>query len=310
MATSVQALFTERILSVWGLLELSTLAFIIYLSVDYAVKRQGEVIKFFLIQAFRGIGLLWVLMRAGGLGVNGGWTVWGVAILVLKIGAVPLHTWFLTLRRNIGWEMVYLFLTLQKVIPLHLMRILNSRIVWAVVFLSWGVGSLRRLRTKRVKKLFIFSSLFFIGVLLGVALRRVLWLKFLLVYSVIRFPLFCWIKEEANLKGGDRLTSYSGLFQTAIWLRFLNLGGIPPFPGFLLKVRIVAWLWPSTFLIFRFLGFSLLIIYIYLRLSFLALLRKGPLKERGRLASHLVFTLTLQLGGSLILMVLFMGVNT
>ena len=72
----------------------------------------------------------------------------------------------------------------------------------------------------------------------------------------------------------------------------------------------MAWLWPSTFLIFRFLGFSLLIIYIYLRLSFLALLRKGPLKERGRLASHLVFTLTLQLGGSLILMVLFMGVNT
>ena len=70
--------------------------FIRILRADFVSKRQREVLKFYLVQAFRGILILLLLLlnrvyRIGEL-------IGGVVLLLcLKIGAVPFHVWLVRL---------------------------------------------------------------------------------------------------------------------------------------------------------------------------------------------------------------------
>ena len=90
-----------------------------------------------------------------------------MGVLVFKMGAVPLHGWFLRVSSKMRWERLYLFLTVQKFIPLFILSQYAATSQAGLSVIRWAVAGLGRLKTKRIKKLFIYSSLFFMGALLA-----------------------------------------------------------------------------------------------------------------------------------------------
>ena len=302
-------LTVSRFWGTWVLLELSTLRFVAYLSRDYLVKRQVDVLMFLLIQAFRGMTIFWSLLSLGA-GASIGLEVWLAGVLLLKIGAMPLHGWFISLRTKIRWESLYLFLTVQKVIPLYLLRGYYTSFLRTVILLTWALAGIGRLKTKGVKKLFVYSSLFFMGLLLGVLFRRHLWLKLLLAYALIGFPVFVHSKTGANKYGGERWNQEKSRFKYVIWFVFLNMGGVPPLPGFFLKIRFLNFFRLSLATLLGFVVGSALLIYMYLSLSFLSLVGRGSKEELAEGKLSLLPVLRFQLWGVFFLMVLFMGVTT
>lgn len=305
---AVQGLLIQSFLRTWGFLELRRLIFLGLIGQDYLKKRHNEVIKFFLIQAFRGIIIFVFFTLRIRLYPQRRFLL--SIILLFKIGLVPFHTWFLIIRTSFSWENLYLFLTSQKAIPLHLLSNYTNFSLTLVALARWIISRIRRLSRKRIKKLIIYSSLFIGGILLFLLTYQFDWIKFLVVYSLITLPIFtynknlslkknCSIEEEASRRGG-----------VWVWLLFLNLGGIPPLPGFFLKLNFITSINFAFLELILFLTTSIVLLYIYLRLGFRRLIKRDYLILRNKSTTRHHLYVFLQFILLIIFLILWMGVTT
>ena len=274
---AVQGLLIRTLWGLWRLLELSRVIFLMFLRADYIVKRQGEVLKFFLIQAFSGMLILlgFLTLRKNGLSSL---EVCLSRALFLKIGVVPFHSWFLGLSHTIGWEPLLLFLTVQKVIPLQILRAASSRLVEILGALGWAVAAFGGVTAKSLKKVFIYSSLFFRGLLVIASTKTSRWASYLGVYRLINLPLFAEAECLAILKGAQDWGRLPSGAKISIWLGFINLAGIPPMPGFLIKVAFIC---QTTLGFLRYLLFflrSVLLVYMYMSFRLKALIETDRIR--------------------------------
>lgn len=231
-------------------------------------------------------------------------------ILLLKIGLVPFHTWFLILRTRFRWENLYLFLTSQKVIPLHLLSNYRNFSLTIVGLAGWVLSRARRLTSKRLKKLIIYSSLFIGGILLFLLTFQFDWIKFLLVYRLITFPIFAYGKNLSSKKNSAaerEVINHRGIW---VWLIFLNLGGIPPLPGFFLKLNFLASVNLAILELIIFITTSIILLYIYLGLGFRALIKREDLSPKSKSVTRYQTYLYLQVRILVSFLVLWMGVIT
>lgn len=293
---------------IWGFLELRRLVFLGLLGQDYLKKRHNEVIKFFLIQAFRGI-MIFILFTLSSRFYFEGRLLLSI-ILLFKIGLVPFHTWFLTIRTSFRWENLYLFLTSQKVIPLHL---LSNRATFRLVVIGiirWVISRVRSLSRKSLKKLIIYSSLFIGGILLFLLSNQLDWVKFLLVYSLIILPIFVYGKNlscKKNFSAEREVKRQRGIWT---WVIFLNLGGVPPFPGFFLKVNFLASIAFAFFELMFFIMTSIILLYIYLSLGFSGLIKRDYWVIEKKPTIRFQIYLFLQIWLLIIIIILWMSVTT
>ena len=79
------------------------------------------------------------------------------------------------------------------------------------------------------------------------------------------------IKGGSNKQGREGLGDLQNSNKKLVWFTFLNLGGVPPLPGFILKIRFLRVISASFYSQLAFLAGSVLLMYMYLRVSFLRL---------------------------------------
>ena len=118
------------------------------------------------------------------------------------------------------------------------------------------------------------------------------------------------IKERSNKAGRECLSQLPQVDKVRVWFAFLNLGGVPPLPGFLLKVGLLRLFRASLLTLVLFLIRSALLIYIYLRLRILALLSAGKRRERGLPRATTFFYGAFQVWAALVVFILLVGVTT
>ena len=260
----VRGLFSSRILRIWFFLELGTISFLLNLLFIKHKEIFKETIKLFLIQSLRGIRILFLLLISeSSLSFSFNFLIW--LVVLFKIRAIPFHSWFLNLRNKISWERIILFLTLIKFVPLIIL--FRFRRLYSVFFriLSFIIARVRSLYYSRIKKIIVFSSLYFLGIIFYSINFNRFWFEIISVYRIIFLPLFYIIRNVNNIFFLENW--FSGLSTFSIFLFIIRLAGLPPFPGFFLKyfwlieVRINFWS-----LIIFFLRSSL-IIYLYIRFS-------------------------------------------
>ena len=157
-------------------------------------------LKFFFIQRVGGIMLLisilliphtasWFILLAARLSI------------LLKTGGFPFHQWLINLSTEVRWDGLLILLTLQKAIPLYILRVFNRRALIPLIALSWVVLRVRGLVLKQVKKIFVVSSVFFLGALIiSATLRGWGWKALLCVY----FRVFA---SFAIILGGEKSTT-------------------------------------------------------------------------------------------------------
>jgi len=219
-------------------MELSTLAFLALWAVKTKRPREAGLIKTFLIQRLAGLGMLaMIIITEMNLGRDITLLVFGTFSLI-KLGGFPFQNWVLEIIETMPIEIFFLFLTLQKALPLHLVSYFTPHAFLILSSLRWGALTLRCLILVSVKKIVLISSTYFLMAVVGLLpLTRMQWKVIFLVYCLTLAPLLLLLRAGPRCRG-SRGKPEAGV--SLGWALVLGtLAGIPPLPGFFLKLEIL-----------------------------------------------------------------------
>lgn len=229
---------TESVFFLWANIELGTLAFLALWAVK--TKRPGEagLMKTFLIQRLAGLGILAIIIITEiNLGRDIVLLVFRTFSLI-KLGGFPFQNWVLEIIETMPLEIFFLFLTLQKALPLHLAYFFTPHAFLPLAAFRWGALTLRCLSLISVKKIVLISSTYFLMALVGLLpFTGMQWKVIFLVYSLTLVPLLLLLRAGPRCRGGPGKPEARVSLGWALILG--TLAGIPPLPGFFLKLEIL-----------------------------------------------------------------------
>jgi len=236
---SLLAIGRRRVIINWVVIELNLLLLLPSLVFTSGVLRGPRGLKLFFIQSLGGL-LLLINLRQARWAERGLTQEFIAGLLLFKIGGFPFHQWTISLMGEVSWEAIAVLLTLQKILPLHLLAHRGTVSVFILSRVGWVFLRRARLLAGKTKKLMLISSVFFLAALTVVpVLSGGEWKKLLLIYFVIFFSF-------RALGGGEKdvlisSSCFSDRLRSALWLFvLLTLSGRPPFLGFFLKLEISA----------------------------------------------------------------------
>jgi len=260
----------------WGLLELNTLSFSAILSFRVKEDLAGRsAIKYFLIQS-RASAVL--VIRATMLNPNMTLILLLRVVFLTKIGAAPLHAWFLVVNRRVPWIKSFTLITWQKVAPLTLITYSNKYLVLASCILSMMTGTVSQYGTVFIKDIMAYSTISNLAwMLLTIFISIPITWLFLIFYAINMRVVFYTI-SITNIKEVKELKSKRIRIATMVMLR--SLAGIPPLLGFLPKWQIATESVKQDLIVVAAILLTLTAItfYIYLR-TIIANLRRTPSYE-------------------------------
>ena len=250
------------------------------------VNRNGN-LYYFLIQS---LGRAFILIRIMSFiiwKIDLFYNIFFIAIL-LKLGGVPFHYWYLKLIQKISWLNIWLLSIWQKITPLVLIRFRNKNFLLFFGLLGVVFRSLRRVKQKKIKKILGLSSIFSLGWILSVIWFSKMWLLFIIGYRIALMGIILNLKKTI-VRNVENLENslVNPLELLMFFFNLLILRGIPPFIIFYLKILILFYLIKlRILLVIFFLLIRILIIYIYLIIRF-SVITFFKLQESSRKIAHL-----------------------
>lgn len=193
-----------------------------------------------------------------------------ILVLRYKMGAGPFYFWFPSVCRIISWGACFLLISIQKLIPLILISIYSSVIIWVIVVSRVTIGVLGIINQVRIKRLLAYSSIHHIGwMLICNCVYDYIWVSYLLIYSIIILRIIVILSkyEGLNFNFINKVNE-----KYILMLGLLSIGGVPPMLGFFLKWWVFYYIKDIDFFFIIFLiVMSIFILYYYIRIVFLVL---------------------------------------
>lgn len=205
--------------------------------------------------------------------------------LLIKLGLPPFHLWYLKIINNLSWFNIFFMSTIQKIIPLIILRILINfnynyflfYIDLLIIIFGSIYSSLININSILIKNIYTYSSIIQISwVLILIFINELYSLNYFIIYILISLNLV-YLFNLINLNRINQLMILKFNNKKNYFLIILimfSLRRIPPFFGFIIK-------WISIDIIRKFLSFiliffiiinSLLRIYFYIRIIFNSLI--------------------------------------
>lgn len=257
----------------WIGLELNLLSFIPLISIKNNKYSSEAALKYFLIQALGStillISTIIILIKIH---------IFSLILLIallLKIGSAPFHFWFPSTLEGLIWPQVFILITIQKIAPISLLSyyiLEESKLIYISIILSAVVGALGGLNQTLLRKILAYSSINHIAwILVSLSIRESLWLIYFLLYSLISaiVILIFYLMQTFHLNHVIRQIISKPSLKLRLLSRFLSLGGLPPFTGFIPKWLVIQHLSSSnnTIILVILLGSSLFTLFYYLRIT-------------------------------------------
>ena len=124
-----------RIFNLWLILEVNTLLLIGIIYLSPGRKKTSALVKYFTVQSLSSI--VFIYASASMLIISNYSMVVCLRALILKLGIVPLHSWYLSLLQDLTWISILILSTVQKLLPLFfLRRLISSYEIFIVSLLS------------------------------------------------------------------------------------------------------------------------------------------------------------------------------
>jgi len=240
------AISSETWPCIWIIIELNLMSFLPAITAKWRTKKIT--ILYFIVQR---IGSLAILTRVGSdkSGIVMKWLMIG---LLMKAALAPFHFWGPIVLVNLSKGTSFLLLTWQKVAPLFLLLLTTNRNhLICILLCNAVVSSICGIGAKDILVLLFFSRLSHMCWVMSAPYIRAC--KYFLLYSFSVAPIFL----------------FSYLY---IPILILNIAGLPPITGFLLKLGVIQMI--DLRLTFVLLLSSVPLLFAYCRL-FLFSVRKG-----------------------------------
>lgn len=290
---------------IWVLLEINTLSFcsMVFKKRDInKIQSKERLMKYFVVQSIASS--LLILSCFFGVGkVDGNRNLFSVFLLVIvmsliiKIGAVPFHFWFISVSKKRNWMRNKVLFTWQKLLPIYLIIFQLKKMVYPFILFSVIFGSVFLINKKSFKEILALSSVFNLGwMLCAIRLR----LKILISFSFIYWMRLIFFIEEISKRMNSSFNEKSSrVRKVLLFLKTTNLAGIPPLILFMVK-----WLTFS-----RLLKFNLTILA-----TFILILRRINVFVYLRMASRVFLLVSFKsqkyfLWGSSFRLILFLFLN-
>ena len=199
----------------WLGLELNLICFVPVVIKEENLKKTC--IVYFVTQR---IGSL-LIVRAGLLiDVNSWLQVLLMFGILLKMGAMPLHFWVPIVVPKLDGFGVYAVQTWQKVAPISLILFvfIGKEII---SFLNVWIGAISIRSLSAPILVVIFSGMVQIGWIFSISGILMWW--FVVIYFLILAPVVSYMYSNSSNFG----------------LSLVNAGGLPPFTGFIIKLRVI-----------------------------------------------------------------------
>lgn len=205
------------------------------------------------------------------------------AALLFKLGLPPVHRWLVSVLLSARYTVVFLLLIVQKFIPLHVLSNLQVSISVLALALTLSIFlSLLILRSlRRLRVVLIISAWTNTRWLALTTQRAKAWAVYLTLYGLFLGSLL-GVLGSARLNKLPSVVSASTPVKFSCSLSFLNLGGLPPFSGFFVKLLLLKYIRQSRALplVLVLLALSLISLYAYLASSFYVLTRPVGLSSQ------------------------------
>lgn len=151
--------------------------------------------------------------------------------LLIKLGAAPFHFWLPRVLTQLNTPGLYIIITWQKLAPLWvaIMLIITKTFI---SFLNLLVGSFIMTVITRPIMVIIFSGISQLGWILIIQTKVLT--TFILIYYIILLPIIFYLNTNTK---------------NFFW-GIMNAGGLPPFSGFMIKIKALTRIKKVTAFIF------------------------------------------------------------
>uniref|UniRef100_A0AAU6PC41 NADH-ubiquinone oxidoreductase chain 2 n=1 Tax=Ledropsis sp. TaxID=3133679 RepID=A0AAU6PC41_9HEMI len=193
--------------------------------------------------------------------------------LLLKLGCAPFHSWVFGVVPGMSYDSLLIFFTFSSLPPFFLLSLISYNL-YIFVFLGLVVGSVGGLNHSSFSKIIGFSSVFNMGFLIYLIKVGSLWLIYFFLYFLMVFFLVVFLNfYRFDYMNMLFLVGLSFLCKLSFWFLFLSMGGMPPMLGFFVKLISIEYsiLNKDYFISFFMVIFSLVVMFYYLRCSFISL---------------------------------------
>nr|WAQ70302.1 NADH dehydrogenase subunit 2 [Lycosa sp.] len=246
----------------WLGLEINMMIFIVLIYKEISMLSVESCLSYFFVQSLGSA----VLM--GSFYLNKDWMDLIVCLMLsYKIGAGPFFFWFPSLCSGISWMSCFVLMTFQKVIPLIIMGIFFSWMLYFIIIVSLFFGVFGSFNQKNLKQLIAYSSVYHLGwIMLCGMLSDMNWMIYLMLYSLMIFPI---MKLFDFLKFEDIMMLMKVKYKNWVVLLMLSMAGMPPFLGFFLKWFAFIMIFGCDFYFMMFLIIcSVVMFYVYFRVVY------------------------------------------
>lgn len=229
---------------IWMALEINLIVFIPFLLRKITPKYTNTAIKYFIIQSIGSILLItsfiYSLLKRNNFDLNLRNEILTISLLI-KSGIPPFHFWMPQIIENINFIQVFILITWQKVAPLFILALFIREILTVIIIIRSLVGILGGLNVNSTKKLLAYSSIAHSSwILISLIVNIKVWVRYFIIYSTIIIILTSSF-HFMNIKKISSFMTINNINRLKIILiiNLISIAGLPPFMGFLAKLRVI-----------------------------------------------------------------------
>nr|ANJ70446.1 NADH dehydrogenase subunit 2 [Hydrochus sp. BMNH1425167] len=280
MLSTLISISSNSWLGMWMGLEINLMSIIPLMNSSKNLMSSESSIKYFIIQALASSMLMFAIIYMYDqsynlLNLNS--FIYSTALLT-KMGAAPFHFWLPEVMEGLNWMNSMILLTWQKLAPmLMLIYDINIKFLSIIIIMCMLISGIMGINQISMRKIMAYSSINHMGWMIStIFFIETMWIYYFIIYSIITINLSLMFMKFNIFYLKQLLTIFKEniLIKLFFILNFMNLGGLPPFLGFLPKWLTIQTLIMNKFYILSILMviLTLLTLYFYMRITFSTIL--------------------------------------
>nr|YP_010550090.1 NADH dehydrogenase subunit 2 [Ornithodoros waterbergensis]AIZ58601.1 NADH dehydrogenase subunit 2 [Ornithodoros waterbergensis]AMX74164.1 NADH dehydrogenase subunit 2 [Ornithodoros waterbergensis]UYL27158.1 NADH dehydrogenase subunit 2 [Ornithodoros waterbergensis] len=288
--TMIMAVSTSSMFLIWLSMEMNMMSFIPLISTKKSMLSINSTILYFIPQAFASIiFIFFVLLQMLNSMFMKHFYLIILSSMILKLGAAPFHSWFPQASEGMTYSSLFLLISIQKIIPLHMLTLFQNWMILFPMIFSAMIGSMGGLNQSSMRKILAYSSITHLSWMMTLIMfSSTTWLIYILAYSMILFFIIQFNKQ-LNLNHFNQINFLSKKNSLFMVISLLTLGGLPPMLGFFMKwITLKIAINNMIILTLPLITSSLINLYFYTRLLYphfmkMQLSKKWTLKELNKI---------------------------
>ncbi|UAT98642.1 NADH dehydrogenase subunit 2 (mitochondrion) [Muscidifurax raptorellus] len=269
-------LITNSFFSMWMIMEINLISFICLMIYDKNLK-MNNLINYFLIQVYNSYMFLLSMILMNYNLMDSMIYLMNLSMLI-KMGSPPFYMWYLKLLNNLNWMNIFFLSTLQKIIPLIILKnilVMEMSMIMnlIIMILASMYSSFKGLNELNIKNIFCYSSIIQMSwIMILMMFNEIFCMLYLLIYTLIMLNL-CISFNNMNINNimYMYIIKLNNKFNYYMMnMSIISLAAIPPMFGFLMKLGSIQIMnYYLSFSVMMFLIFnSLISMNFYLRIMF------------------------------------------